>query len=164
MKSRKFFNLTRSLVAGGFILGLCLLCFYVSATLIPQFESLYRVHRLEKLWSSKPNITAEGFAIDETMSEQFKHRDRLVALGVFFNKTYSPDPQSITLQSHESLVRALTKSFPDNHLWMLSLNNTLEVWDFKEKEGDWDRFAQGHNLAVHPKNDATADNDDSPER
>ena len=123
----------------------------MSTILIPQFEVAYRLRKLESLWSSLPRTSEDGFAIDDTMTEQFRHRDRLVDLGVFFNKTYSPDPQSIALEPHRQLFDALVKAFPDNHLWMLSLDNTLEVWDLKENEADWDLFAHRHSLSVHLK-------------
>jgi hypothetical protein len=165
VRNRKHFSAIRTLVACGFIVVLCLSLFFISTKVIPEFETLYRLRRLESLWNSLPSISEDGFAIDDTMSEQFRHRDRLVDLGVFFNKTYSPDPQSIAFEPHGQLFDALVKAFPDNHLWMLSLDNTLEVWDLKENEADWDLFAQRHSLSVHNlKNDTHSDNDSPPER
>ncbi len=164
MRNRKHFSASRTLVACGFIVGLCLFLFILFKILIPNFEVSYRFRKLESLWSSLPRISEDGFAIDDTMTEQFRHRDRLVDLGIFFHKTYSPDPQSIAPEPHGQLFDALVKAFPDNHLWMLSLDNTLEAWDLKKNETDWDLFAHRHSLSVHLKTNAPSVNDSPPER
>ncbi|MFN6129862.1 MAG: hypothetical protein ACK494_13340 [Planctomycetota bacterium] len=165
MRNKKHFSAIRTLAACGFIVGLCLFLFFISTMLIPQFEIPYRLLKLKGLWNSLPSVNEDGFAIDDTMSEQFRHRDRLVDLGVFFNKTYSPDPKSNAFETHGQMFYALVKAIPDNHLWMLRLDNTLEVWDLKENEADWDLFAHRHSLSVHNlKNDTHSDNGSPPER
>jgi hypothetical protein len=164
VRTKKYFSVSWTLVACGVIGALCLFLFILSMIRIPEFEASYRLRKLESLRSSLPRISEDGFAIDDTMTEQVRHRDRLVDLGLFFHKTYSPDPQSIAPEPHGQLFDALVKAFPDNHLWMLSLGNTLEVWDLKKNEADWDAFAHRHSLSVHLKPNPPSANDSSPER
>jgi len=107
-----------------------------------QWEINYHLGRLSWLNGESLKVIDGGYAIDDTHENAAPHRDRLTALGVFFCKNYELDSRFGSSELRRRLVVCLEKRFPQNSYWELSENNNLRVWDFANREGEWDLFIE----------------------
>lgn len=139
---KKVFNKTV-----GLLIVLLLVSLATLTTLWPSFAIYYHLHELNRLQNASDSVTPEGFGIDYTLNEQAKHRDWLTTMGVFFTKKYKLERRSTRRESRANLVDAIIRTFPENHFWMLSDDNTLEVWDFACRQSEWDALVEDCDVA-----------------
>jgi hydroxymethylpyrimidine pyrophosphatase-like HAD family hydrolase len=103
-----------------------------------RLEISYRLWQLKRLNRKNLVVTENGYAIDETRDIVVFHRDRLTALGVFFDKTYRLG--TLDRNARKELINALEKQFPENNYWEFTNDNVLHAWDFTTRESAWDSF------------------------
>lgn len=128
------------------IVTLCTAAIPLTAALFWQLEPYLHIYALRRIQRSATSVSG-SLEIDTKLDDSIFHRDRLVQRGVYFYKVYRFDRLSVSSDTHVWLFKSICSAFPDNHLWMLSTENVLEVWDFKAREADWDQFVLHHDVS-----------------
>ncbi len=76
-----------------------------------------------------------------TDMEQIEHhRDRLVELGTLFHFRHKFEHVPVTPATHTAILQEIRREYPDCHLWLLSTDNILDVYDFRANETAWHEF------------------------
>ena len=128
----------------GFFILFCLLFGVVISFclwLYPTIETSYRMRRLAELKNESP-ILSSGFLIDETVDEANYHRNRLVALGRLFRRSY-PLFAKTTEEERKGEARKMVLFLERNHgdvYWELHSDGTFYVWDNIGAEKRWDEI------------------------
>lgn len=107
----------------------------------PTIETSYRMRRLAELKNESP-VRSNGFLIDETVDEATYHRNRLVAIGRFFRRSY---PLFLnTIEEERKIEARRMVFFLERHhgdvYWELHGDGMFYVWDNIGSEKLWDEL------------------------